>query len=103
MRGKSNGEICEFDGGRHYLKLFTPRQSSENNHLCPELSLFDIRQMKEIYREMQSKPLPEHHDQFNLSDQMYQDLLQIFMGICDDVITYLQKTKPDFPESQRIA
>lgn len=70
------------------------------NLLCPALSIFDLKQMIEIYREMKTRPLPKHHDAFNLTNDMYQRMLDLFSGICEDTIR-LVKEKNMFPESQR--
>src|SRR3990167_9659322 len=66
----------------------------------PWLSLDNLKQMKQIYREMQNKPLPEYHDYFHLTEEMYKDMLNAFITICDNVIADLEPTLPE-PEHSR--
>lgn len=71
------------------------------NYLCPDLSIFDVKQMIEIYQEMKSKQLPEYHDEFNLTNKLYQEMLGIFINVCEAVIAKVAKDFPAMPETQR--
>lgn len=50
------------------------------------LDLQDIKEMKLIYARMQLKPLPKFHDDFHLTNDMYQEILRIYIKACDDTI-----------------
>lgn len=61
---------------------------------APWLSIDDVKQMRQIYHEMQNKPLPDHHDDFHLTEKMYQDMLSAFINICDTVISTHDGSQP---------
>lgn len=71
------------------------------DQVCPALSVFDLKQMIEIYREMKSKPLPKHHDEFMLAQETYQTLLNVYIEVCDTTIRNVKALLPRLPESER--
>lgn len=76
--------------------LFTNMMTAAHtiNIHTPWLSLDNIRQMKQMYLEMRHKPLPEHHHSFDLTNEMYQDMLSAYINICDNVIAAHETTIP---------
>lgn len=58
-----------------------------------KLSLDRVLGMKRIYEKMQHTSLPKFHDEFLLTNEMYQDLLKIYIGTCDNTISYLRSMK----------
>lgn len=67
----------------------------------PELSLRDLDQMIEIYREMQKKPLPIYHDEFNMTDQMYQRLLKQYIFVCEKTKKLVKQSTTNLPHTER--
>lgn len=57
------------------------------------MSLQNFIEMKEIYEKMQHTPLPKFHDDFKLTNEVYQDVLRIYIKACDDVIAHASKRK----------
>lgn len=90
--GYTNEGIVALDLDGHNRPLtndfFTNMMTAAHtiNAHTPSLSIDNIKQLKQIYIEMQSKPLPEHHDSFHLTDEMYQKMLNAYIDICDKVI-----------------
>ena len=57
------------------------------------MTLQNFIEMKSIYEKMQSTPLPKFHDDFQLTYEVYQEVLRIYIKACDDVITYGNKLR----------
>lgn len=68
---------------------------------APELSLRDLDQMIAIYREMQKKPLPAHHNEFHMTEKMYQGLLKTYIELCQQTKTFIEQNWPDFSYTER--
>lgn len=67
----------------------------------PELSLLDLDQMIEIYREMQKKPLPKYHDELNTTEKMYQRLLQKFITISENTKLWITNNRREIAPTER--
>lgn len=57
------------------------------------MSLQNFIEMKEIYEKMRRTPLPKFHDDFKLTNEVYQDVLRIYINACDDAIVHGGKFK----------
>jgi len=51
-----------------------------------QFSIDNIKEMKNIYQSMQSKFSPRFHHSVDMSEEMYQKLLNIFITACDKII-----------------
>lgn len=67
----------------------------------PELSLLDLEQMIDIYRAMQQKLLPQYHEEFNMTDKMYQRLLKQYIILCEKTKKLIKQTMPELPHDER--
>ncbi len=70
----------------------------QNN--VPPLSLYDLRQMVKIYEEMLAAGLPEFHEQFGLTHERYNEILNIFIKTCQQTLESVRRRNPHLSSSQ---
>ena len=58
------------------------------------LSVFNVRQMKDIYKKMLQTPLPKYHREFHLTKELYTEVLNLYINACQATIDYIRHARP---------
>lgn len=60
-------------------------------HFTPQLTIDHVMHMLQIYEEMKKRPLPEFHEEFNLTYELYYELLDRYSLACQMTIDKIKK------------